>query len=205
MSKSKLHLAGLSDGQLVHLGTIIKSSISIDPASVSQPSPTVHLSSLLAAAQNQMVVSEKALLAARQATTDKELALDALRTGLVQLMTHMEASGDASKILRNFLSIDDTETAAFALRHVFNLHASAGDHPGQIDLAWDPVPASQSYDIQISADPMSPPTWKTFPPSRQSKTTLTGLVSGHRVWARVRAVNASGSGPWSDAATKIVP
>jgi len=39
----------------------------------------------------------------------------------------------------------------------------------------------------------------------KSKTAVTELTSGARMWARVRAVNAAGQGAWSDVATKIVP
>ena len=38
-----------------------------------------------------------------------------------------------------------------------------------------------------------------------SKTTLTGYVSGSKLWVRVRAINSKGKGPWSDPAVKVVP
>ena len=34
---------------------------------------------------------------------------------------------------------------------------------------------------------------------------VTGLTSGAKIWARVRATNPAGQGPWSQLATKIVP
>ncbi len=36
-----------------------------------------------------------------------------------------------------------------------------------------------------------------------SKHTETGLTSGTKYWIRVRAVGASGFGPWSDPAVKM--
>ena len=37
------------------------------------------------------------------------------------------------------------------------------------------------------------------------KTAMTGLTSGAKMWARVRAVASAGQGAWSDPAVKIVP
>ena len=39
----------------------------------------------------------------------------------------------------------------------------------------------------------------------KSKATVTGLTSGTKYWFRVRAIGATGPGPWSDPATKIAP
>ena len=45
----------------------------------------------------------------------------------------------------------------------------------------------------------------TLPSVTKSKAVATGLSTGTRIWARVRALNAAGPGAWSDIATKIVP
>ena len=45
-----------------------------------------------------------------------------------------------------------------------------------------------------------------FPsPNPPLTTLLSGLVSGTRVWVKVRVIGSQGPGPWSDPATKIVP
>ena len=72
-------------------------------------------------------------------------------------------------------------------------------------LTWDPTTGAKSYEIQVSPDPYTGTSWVNKAPSTKSKSSLTGLTSGTRVWVRVRATGTGGQGAWSDPATKIVP
>jgi len=54
--------------------------------------------------------------------------------------------------------------------------------------------------VQVGDNPASSVYVRT-----KSKAVAEGLTTGVRMWARVRATNAAGTGAWSDVATKIVP
>ena len=45
----------------------------------------------------------------------------------------------------------------------------------------------------------------TLKPTTKSKAVATSMTTGTRMWCHVRSTNASGTGAWSDVATKIVP
>ncbi len=52
---------------------------------------------------------------------------------------------------------------------------------------------------------MTPTSWTRQKDVTKSKSVILNLVSGTRVWVRVRAVNPAGESVWSAPATKIVP
>jgi len=80
--------------------------------------------------------------------------------------------------------------------------------PPDPDPRPQPVPARPplaEFEQWLRAHPDNFAKWTRHKDVTKSKTINLGLVSGSRVWMRVRAVNAAGEGPWSDPATKIVP
>ena len=82
--------------------------------------------------------------------------------------------------------------------------ASAFD--GKLDASWAPVRGADSYQIQVSVDPVTPTSWALFDSCNTASLTLEGFTSGTKQWVRVRAVGAdNGKGPWSDPAVKTVP
>ena len=75
---------------------------------------------------------------------------------------------------------------------------------GSVQLQCDPVDRARLYEVQKALDPDNN-TWTDagqFPSTRGI--TLAGLDRGKDIWARIRAVGANGSGPWSDPATIMV-
>ena len=85
------------------------------------------------------------------------------------------------------------------------LSATVGDHDGEMDLSWDPVPKAKSYIIQVSVDPPTDTSWKQAGVSTKSSFTVTGLTPGTRYQFRVAAVSTGGQSGWSDPAIKIAP
>ena len=70
----------------------------------------------------------------------------------------------------------------------------------------DPLKGAQSYEVQISVDPVSGTSWQPKLTAGKSSATLTGLTTGARIWVRVRGIGANNaSGVWSDPAVKTVP
>jgi hypothetical protein len=88
---------------------------------------------------------------------------------------------------------------------VEGLELSPGDNDGEIDAQWDPDDDATNYDVETSVDPVTASSWAHHSNGSNSRTTLTGLTSGARMWVRVRGTNAVGKGPWSDPAVKRVP
>ena len=58
---------------------------------------------------------------------------------------------------------------------------------------------------RISVDPFTATTWQNKTSVTKSKTTLTGLTSGAKIWVRVRAIGPAGAGTWSDPAIRVAP
>jgi hypothetical protein len=89
---------------------------------------------------------------------------------------------------------------------VHNLSLSAGDNDATLDAHWDPEPNHKGFELEFSADPVTPSSWQGRRFVSTSSTTLTGLTSGSRIWVRVRALGSNSfTAPWSDAISKIVP
>ena len=207
MAKVKLNLRGLSDAQVIQQCTNIKTAMTGN-ANYTTPVPTLTaFGTLITAAQTKLTSADNAQITAKQATADKDLALDALRTGVATLATYVDltSAGDESKILSAGMQVRATPTAAGLPAQVMNLALTAGDSDGELDVTWDALPGAKSYEVQLSPEPVTTTSWISKPSVTKSKTSLTGLTSGARVWLRVRAVASAGQGAWSDPATKTVP
>ena len=207
MKKVKFSLDGLSDAQSIQQCTSIKMAMTGN-ASFATPTPTLTaFGTLITTAQTKLTASDNAATASKQATADKDTAMDALRAAAVQLATYVEltAAGDESKIMSAGMDVRAARTPTAVPDMVANLSITAGDNAGELDLQWDPVAGAKTYEIQTSPDPVTVSSWASQPSVTRSKTVILGLTSGARMWARVRGVNAAGQGAWSDVATKIVP
>ena len=165
------------------------------------------LGTLITTAQTKLTAAENAQTAAKLATADKDTAIAALLAAAAQLATYVEltANGDESKILSAGMQVRAASSAATTPTQVMNLNVTAGDNAGELDLQWDFIPGTKSYEIQTSLDPITTTSWVSQPSVTKSKTAVFGLTSGAKMWARVRAVNPAGQGAWSDVTTKIVP
>ena len=207
MAKVKLNLKGLSDTQVIQQCNNIKTAMTGN-ATFATPTPTLTaFGTLITTAQTTLTAAENAQTAAKQATANKDTAIAALQAGAAQLATYVEltAAGDESKILSAGMQVRAAATPAGVPVQVANLAITAGDSDGELDLQWDPVQGAKSYEVQLSPDPMTATSWVGKPSVTKSQSAVTGLTSGARMWARVRAVGSAGPGAWSDPATKIVP
>jgi hypothetical protein len=145
--------------------------------------------------------------AAKQATTVKDSARAVLESALTARGNYVEitANGDPAIVESAGFSVKATPGASQMPDPVANLSITAGDNAGELDLQWDPVSGAKTYEVQISPDPVTATSWIPQPSVSKSKAVILGLTSGAKMWARVRAVGAGGTGAWSDPATKIVP
>ena len=85
------------------------------------------------------------------------------------------------------------------------LAATSGDGKGEIDLVWEPVVKAHIYIIQKSSGSLKPVNWKDEDIITKSSYTVSKLISGHKYWFRVAAVDSQGQGPWSKAVQKKAP
>lgn len=207
MAKIKSNIRGLSDLQTIQQCNTIKTALTGN-ANFTTPTPTLaSLATLITTAQTKVTAAESAQNAAKQATTDKDTAMDALRAAAGQLASYVDltANGDESKILSSGFSVRATAAPASVPGPVMNVFITAGDSAGELDIQWDPNFDANRYEIQVCADSAFGAGVTSLASTTKSKTVANGLASGTRMWTRVRGLNAAGVGAWSDPATKIVP
>ena len=207
MAKPKLSLNKITPDELLALANQIKTALTGN-ANFTSPNPTLAvLTGAITLATSKVAGQKAAQLTASQATDDRDAALQALKALLAQLSLYVEntSGGDAVKIQSAGMALKAPATAQAVPDQVLNLTVSVGDNDGELDAQWDPVRSAKSYQVQISADPITSTSWHDATPSSVSKTVIENLTSGTRMWVRVRAINKKGPGPWSDPATKIVP
>ncbi len=149
--------------------------------------------------------------AAQQTAKEKTATKDAKRLLLEAGLTargkyvDLKSSGDKAKILSSGFDVAGERTPPVAPGTVTNLALTAGDAAGELELQWDPEAVANHYEVQLCPDTVFGAGVINLPSVTRSKATATGLTSGSRIWARVRALNSAGVGAWSDPATKIVP
>lgn len=163
-----------------------------------------------AKAANEAYQAAKAQLGSLKTTRDQKL--DALRAEAnhTAIAAMTESKGDPAMLQAAGFDIVDPAAPPPppSVEPPTNLLLSAGDEEGSVDAACDPPgPKSiiRSYQWQYtSGDPLTG-TYVDAEPTTTSRTTLSGLPSGQRIWVRVRVVTTRGTTGWSDPATKIVP
>jgi hypothetical protein len=209
MAKVKLALSKLTPDELVGLANQIKTAMTGN-ANFTTPNPTLaSVGTAITTATTKIAAQKAAVLAASQATGDRDAALDALKVLLTSLASYVQntTGGDAVKIQSAGMSVKADVAPIGALAQAQNLALTAGDNDGELDASWDPVRGAKSYQVQTSPDPITGTSWHDVAPVSKSRKTLPGLNSGDRVWVRVRAIapKEENNGPWSDPAVKTVP
>jgi hypothetical protein len=206
MAKVKLDFRNLPDSEIIQQCTNIKTAMTGNET-FATPTPTLTVfGTLITTAQTKLTTSDNAQTASKQATADKDAAIAALLAGVSQLATYVDltAAGDESKIMSAGMNVRAQRTPSAPPGQVANLSITAGDNAGEVDMHWDPAQGAKSYEVHMSADPITTSSWNSKPSVTKSKTTVTDLASGTRVWGRVRAVNSAGQGAWSSPISKVV-
>ena len=151
----------------------------------------------------------------RIARADAAAKADTMSGDLNTVGSFVEAStaGDLAQLLTTGYEVAGAATGfapAATMTQVHNLVLTAGDHDGEIDAAWNPIENTRLYQLQIntSTTPADETQWKDYGiPQSRSSLALTGLVSGTRVWVRVRSLGAGDKPPgaWSEYCHKMTP
>ncbi|PAW87126.1 MAG: hypothetical protein B9S33_06775 [Pedosphaera sp. Tous-C6FEB] len=178
-------------------------------ANFTTPAPTLaSITTKADALQSAFNAQQTAQQAAKTATTNLGTAEDAANAAMNSLANYVEETtlGDTAKIENAGMSTRAPKTPTTSLPAPGNLSSTAGDEEGELDLVWDPVPKAKGYEVQTSPDPVTGTSWVFAETSSASRTSLTGLPSGSKVWVRVRALGPKKiKSPWSDPAVKRVP
>ena len=166
-----------------------------------------------AAAAIELLTSLEAQV--RVARADAAAKVDTMVGDLNTHGSFVEAStaGDIAKMLTTgyeVTGVADGPGTAAVMTQVRNLVLTAGDHDGEVDASWNSIPNTRLYQLQISTSttPADETQWKDYGvPQSRSSLALTGLVSGTRVWVRVRSLGAGDTPPgaWSEYCHRMTP
>lgn len=209
MAEVELNIEELTVPELLALAAGISTALE-NNAHFPAPQPTPQELDRLAAELRtaDATFRERRRLAGEAQAVRVELA-DRLRQALSQEADYVQeaSGGHIAKILSANLHVEE-ETRFWPFRSVARVEdfsASAGDQPGEIDLAWDPVPGASGYEVEIAYDLTGEGPWEQSGASVHSKLTVEQLNKHTRYWFRIRAVAESGVGEWSEPLMKFAP
>lgn len=125
--------------------------------------------------------------------------------GFLAARVEIDSQGSESKIMGTGFKLRGARTVAHLPTAPEGLHATMGDRPGRIDMAWDGMTNARSYVVEMSSDQGSPENWKQLLLVARSSCTIKDMESGTKYWFRVAAVGTAGQGPWSGPVQKMAP
>jgi hypothetical protein len=208
MMKVVLDLKSLTIPQKVEFGRQVITSITGN-SNFPTPSPALTVVGTactdLETAYNN---AEQARLLAKSKTAIQNQKEAAFNDVMNQLANYVEntSGGDEAKIKSSGMRPKAKAVKSVSvLSKPENLSATTGDKNNEIDLHWDKIAGTNSYEIEICPDPLDNTKWQHNKTVTKTKATITGLTSGLRYWFRVAAVNAKGESGWSEPVSKIVP
>jgi hypothetical protein len=207
-AKVALGLAELNPAETVQLATNIHTAMTGN-ANFATPVPALTvLDTKLTAATDKINAYNVALDAAEAAKAARDVALEELRDVLTQLGLYVEnvSNFEESIILTAGMNVRSTP-APVLVTQVQDLRLTASAEVGEVFADWKRVPGAKNYRVQTSTDTSSPPSnWTEKLITSKSKCSLNhDLVSGTKVWVRIKALGPNNEGPWSDPAWKTVP
>lgn len=207
MAKVRFTFKGMSDVDSLQACNDLKTALTGNANFSTPPVTLTAFGTAITTAQTKLTAADNAASAAKQATADKDTALNALKALGMQLVGYVDltAAGDESKILSAGLSVRAAKSPQSVPLPVQNLSLTAGDNAGTLDVHWDHLDNAKSYEVQTSPDPFTATSFVAADTVTKSSTTLAGFTSGAKIWVRVRAINSAGKGAWSDVAVKVVP
>ncbi len=174
------------------------------------PNPTPPLNELTATADALEQAAAQVQTARTEVTTrtttqdNAEARLDQV---LNQLAGYVEsiAGPDDTLITSVGMELKSSPSAPTLPAVPQALTATAGEHDGEILLAWKPVANARSYVVESSTDPATTTSWEHVGIATSASKMISNLKSGTRFWFRVAAVGAGGQSGWSEQATKTAP
>jgi hypothetical protein len=207
MARIRLNLKKLSVTDKIAKGRQIVTAMS---SNGSFPNPNPPLTEVTTALDDlaqafALVQSAKSELSTRVTTQDNAAAkVDQV---LTKLAAYVESVAGRDDTLITSAGMETKASRSSPTLPVIPqaLSANAGEHEGEINLAWKAVPNARSYTIESSVDPAAATSWTHAGIATSASKVIRNLTSGKRYWFRVAAVTAGGQSGWSEHATKVVP
>ena len=168
------------------------------------PNPTLasiqQIRTSIIAKGNEIGAAQDAL---QMKFTEKKALFDQLDVALQQEAAYVQnvSGGDPVKIQSTGFDVREPAGSIGPLLPPQNVRTAFSNSEGEVLADWDAVLGAGSYVVDCATNPNGP--WAQVTVTTRSGHTLTGLISGTKYWIRVRAVGASGFGPWSDPAVKM--
>jgi hypothetical protein len=208
MAEIQLNLSKMTIDDGLQLAVNLHTGMLANVATFATPNPTAVAFQTLVTNftnDNNSYEAEKITLKTKQNARDASFAL--MQNGMRQWKAYAEnTTSDSTKWQALGFSLKGQAVPVGPLGQVLTLVLTAGDNDGTLDAAWDPLKGAQSYEVQVSVDPVSGTSWAPKLTAGKSSATIGGLASGTRMWVRVRGIGANNTpGPWSDPAVKTVP
>lgn len=187
----------------------------IDKINLAPAFAAVDPSTATVNAKNQQYLA--ALVKADNGTTSDTALKDQRREELEELLTLQAfdcaaiANGDLPLYLSTGYDAKNTQGQPTGpLPQVTGLELDYGDNAGELKAKWNPIEDADNFTVWVYSDINNPDgsLVKEYIKHKigRSATTLSGLPSDQKVYARVRANGGSTEfGPWSDLAEKRVP
>ena len=207
MARVRLNLRNLSVTDKIAKGRQIVAAMT-NNANFTTPSPAL---AEVTGTIDDLEKANAAVQAARSEVATRVLAQDATEARMDQFLTQLSgyvesvAGKDDTVITSAGMETKSSRSTPTIPSPPQGVSAIAGDHEGQIELFWKPIPNARSYTIEASVDPATPTSWTHVGIATSASKTINNLTTGKRYWFRVAAVGAGGQSGWSEHATKVVP
>ena len=210
MSKVKLDLQRKDD---IQLRIFAKDHTAAMVGNMNYPNPVPSVVTFNSSSESYAVKMDK-ISATETLLQTLRAERDVLRVSLEGNLTSRgiyvdEASGgDTAKILSAAFAIQADATPTTSMEKPYEVSATMGDNPGEIDLSCHAIPKAKSYLIEMRdhSDTTTPGVWVQVKVSTRSSATIGGLISGTRHAFRMRALGPNDlESPWSDEAICMAP
>ena len=203
LKKIKLGISGASPTNTAAYAEAIVSSMT---GNANFPTPDPAVATLAAdAAAIRAKLTEITTTEADLKTKRDQLAMltATAKSDVRKMANHVEnkADGAVDKIHSAGFTVAGDPVATSPLTQVENLRMQISDNEGQLIARYNTVPGAAMYVLETS--PSSEGPWTQAAITTRSTHTLTTLTPGTKYWVKVRALGASGVGPWSDPACRI--
>jgi hypothetical protein len=135
----------------------------------------------------------------KQLTAEKNLARTNLENmlGSAALKVQDLSGGDEVKIISSGFEINRKRTPVGVLDQVVNVQIKPGNLSGSLEVSWDVVNHSYSYEIRYTKNPKSDDNVYTSVTSTKRKILLENLIPGQTYSVKVAAVGSDPKRVWS--------
>jgi hypothetical protein len=207
MARIRLNLRNLSVTEKIAKGRQIVTAMTNNTSFANPNPPLPEVTTALDDLEKAFASVQAARSEVATRTVTQDNAATKLDQTLTQLAGYVEsvAGKDDTLITSAGMETKSIRSAPTVPISPQGLSATAGDHEGEINLAWKPIANARSYVIEFSLDPATASSWTHAGVATAANKTIANLTSGKRYWFRVAAIGAVGQSGWSEHATKVVP